>query len=302
MLCFDGDNAGRRAAYRAVDLALPLLKPGKSLKFALLPRGAGPRRSRALRRPRGDRRGARRARARSPTCCGCARPRAAASIRRSGARRSRRASTRSTRGIGDEAVRQILPAGFRRAPAQLFAPPRSSAERAAANWREPRGGGNWRERRNDDWPRRERPRTGRQGGGPTWWRAGELASSPVHRGHRTALPRREALILLAVLNHPWLLHDHLEEFAALEFRHADAERLQGGADRHRRPSAAARSMPAALQGRARRRATSPRCWPAIAGRHHHPVGLGRAPGGRARRCFGDLAAACHLASAMALPN
>src|SRR5438876_8085529 len=42
ILCFDGDDAGRRAAYRAVDLALPLLKPGKSLKFASLPDGQDP--------------------------------------------------------------------------------------------------------------------------------------------------------------------------------------------------------------------------------------------------------------------
>src|SRR5262249_10639042 len=55
----------------------------------------------------------------------------------------------------------------------------------------------------------------------------QLGSSPVHRGHRTAVARREALILLAALNHPWLLHDHLEELASLEFRHADAERLKG---------------------------------------------------------------------------
>src|SRR5216684_2419849 len=41
-LCFDGDRAGRSAAYRAVDLALPLLKPGKSLKFASLPEGNDP--------------------------------------------------------------------------------------------------------------------------------------------------------------------------------------------------------------------------------------------------------------------
>src|SRR3954451_22463772 len=34
ILCFDGDNAGRRAAYRAVDMALPRLMPGKSLSFA----------------------------------------------------------------------------------------------------------------------------------------------------------------------------------------------------------------------------------------------------------------------------
>ena len=42
ILCFDGDDAGRRAAYRAVDLALPFLKPGKSLKFASLPDGQDP--------------------------------------------------------------------------------------------------------------------------------------------------------------------------------------------------------------------------------------------------------------------
>src|SRR6266540_4349583 len=42
VLCFDGDSAGRRAAYRAVDLALPLLRPGKSLLFAGLPEGQDP--------------------------------------------------------------------------------------------------------------------------------------------------------------------------------------------------------------------------------------------------------------------
>ncbi|MGH6908398.1 MAG: DNA primase, partial [Aestuariivirga sp.] len=41
-LCFDGDSAGLKAAYRALDLALPLLKPGHSLKFALLPEGQDP--------------------------------------------------------------------------------------------------------------------------------------------------------------------------------------------------------------------------------------------------------------------
>ena len=41
-LCFDGDAAGLKAAYRALDLALPLLKPGHSLKFALLPEGQDP--------------------------------------------------------------------------------------------------------------------------------------------------------------------------------------------------------------------------------------------------------------------
>lgn len=42
ILCFDGDGAGQRAAFRAADLALPHLKPGKSLRFALLPEGQDP--------------------------------------------------------------------------------------------------------------------------------------------------------------------------------------------------------------------------------------------------------------------
>src|SRR6266404_4329648 len=42
ILCFDGDRAGQKAAWRAADLALPQLKPGKSLRFALLPEGQDP--------------------------------------------------------------------------------------------------------------------------------------------------------------------------------------------------------------------------------------------------------------------
>ena len=42
VLCFDGDRAGRKAAYRAIDMALPLIGPGRSLSFALLPEGEDP--------------------------------------------------------------------------------------------------------------------------------------------------------------------------------------------------------------------------------------------------------------------
>jgi DNA primase len=42
VLCFDGDAAGQRAASRALDRALPLLTPGKSLRFAVLPAGEDP--------------------------------------------------------------------------------------------------------------------------------------------------------------------------------------------------------------------------------------------------------------------
>jgi DNA primase len=42
VLCFDGDGAGARAAARAMDLALPMLTPERSLKFATLPVGEDP--------------------------------------------------------------------------------------------------------------------------------------------------------------------------------------------------------------------------------------------------------------------
>ena len=41
-LCFDGDAAGLRAAYRSIDRALPFLEPGRSLFFTLLPDGLDP--------------------------------------------------------------------------------------------------------------------------------------------------------------------------------------------------------------------------------------------------------------------
>ena len=42
ILCFDGDDAGRRAAGRAAMRTLPLLTPGKSLRFAMLRPGDDP--------------------------------------------------------------------------------------------------------------------------------------------------------------------------------------------------------------------------------------------------------------------
>jgi DNA primase len=42
ILCFDGDAAGRRAAFRAVETVLPHLKPGFSVQFAFLPDGLDP--------------------------------------------------------------------------------------------------------------------------------------------------------------------------------------------------------------------------------------------------------------------
>jgi DNA primase len=42
IVCFDGDKAGQQAAIRTLHRALPLLRPGHSLRFALMPLGEDP--------------------------------------------------------------------------------------------------------------------------------------------------------------------------------------------------------------------------------------------------------------------
>ena len=67
------------------------------------------------------------------------------------------------------------------------------------------------------------------------------------RGQRSTISRREALILQSLINHPWLLHDHLEEVAALELAHPEAHKLRAGIiaafanDHHHHPSPPSRA-------------------------------------------------------------
>jgi DNA primase len=223
-LCFDGDAAGRRAAYRAVDLALPLIKPGKSLKFASLPEGHDP----------DDlvRAGGREAIA---EVIGPARPLAEVlwmreaeagpldTPERCAAFEARLREVVAT--IGDETVRRYYRREFGdRLRAQFEAEVRP---RRAANseWRIANRGREMGRRGQP--PNRyslfaTRPRSDQ----PYVVASPQLVSSPVHRGHHAAIPRREALILQAVINHPWLLHDHLEELSRVEFRHAEAAKVK----------------------------------------------------------------------------
>jgi DNA primase len=109
------------------------------------------------------------------------------------------------------------------------------SERPRGRFGDARGGG-WRDFRRgqggwtDRWPR-VRPGAHETLAQPS----PRLSASPIVRGSRSALPPREALILLAVINHPWLLEHHAEEFAELEFLnpHANALRrtvLEAGTD------------------------------------------------------------------------
>jgi DNA primase len=229
ILCFDGDRAGQKAAYRAADLAMPHLKPGKSLRFALLPEGQDPD---DLARSGG--RGA------IEEVISAARGLADVLWSReieggNFATPERRAALEArigelTNAVRDEVVRRYYRQDFAERLQRNFAPEAARGGYGRGPFRSPKGG---------ESPRRFTPRTpggGRFGPpaglaqalprGPYQAASPQLANSPIMRSQRSALSRQEALIVQTLINHPWLLHDHLEEVAALELAHPEAHKLR----------------------------------------------------------------------------
>jgi DNA primase len=262
VLLFDGDSAGRRAAYRAVDLALPRLLPGKSLLFASLPEGNDPD---DLVRSGG--RGA------VADVLASARPLAEVLWNRETEAGhfdtpERRAGLDARIGeiaaaIGNESVRKYYRQDLEARARALFAPP--------ARQEGPRRGGfgGFQDRRSG-------PRTGGRGRREFLTPPSpHLSASAVVRGARAVLPAREALILMALVNHPWLLMGHAEEVAAIEFQHPDADRLrrallalaisEAPADGEEMRRLLTKGDLAALFSRIERAVTHPADWPARAG-------------------------------------
>src|ERR1700733_2107318 len=202
ILCFDGDGAGRRAAYRAIDIALPLLKPGKSLQFAGLPDGQDPD---DLARSGG--------RDAIADVLGSAQPLAQMLWQRESEQGGfdtpeRRAALEArinevTQTIADETVRRYYRQDFTTRLRTHFAPVNIATRRPAA-----------RDQRYDNRP----GFAGRLTGAPARPRgprasfarnennhvannyvavSPQLAASSLHRGPRAAIPRSEALMLQA---------------------------------------------------------------------------------------------------------
>jgi DNA primase len=233
ILCFDGDRAGQKAAWRAADLALPHLAPGKSLRFALLPEGQDPD---DLARAGG--------RAAIDEVISASRGLAEVIWSReieggSFATPERRAALEKrigelSNGIGDEVVRRYYRQDLSQRLQRMFAP---EERRGPSGGNRYGGGGSY----GSESPRRFGPRNAggrfdsRSGRpvpgasalrGPYQAASAQLAASPIMRGQRSAMSRREALILQCLINHPWLLHGHLEEVAALELAHPEAHKLR----------------------------------------------------------------------------
>jgi len=220
VLLFDGDKAGRRAAWRALDLALPHLKPGVSLSFGMLPDGQDP----------DDlvRAGGREAvdavlqQARPLADVLWAREMESASVDTP----ERRAALEARIGeivrvIADETVRKHYRSELMDRFRRLFAPVVVQGEGGRRGDWQGRGAGG-----QGGFPGRggRRSAPGRPSAGVT---AGEtMRRSALVRGAAAEIPRNEALLLFALINHPWLIDRCAEELADLSFQNKEAAELR----------------------------------------------------------------------------
>lgn len=209
ILCFDGDKAGRKAAFRALDTALPLIGPGRSLRFALLPEGQDPD---DLARSGG--------REALESVLASARPlvemlflrEAEAQAldtpeRRAGLeRRLREAASQ----IRDETLRRHYFDDLRDRLGQLFGRSRAPAQGSTT------GGGF---QRNGRFGREVNPRS------PLTPSSALLQSSLFAAPSEAPAPR-ENLILALLINHPTLLARHAEDIARLDFTSVSGQKLR----------------------------------------------------------------------------
>lgn len=213
ILCFDGDNAGLKAAYRALDLALPLLEPGHSLRFALLPEGQDPDDLLKAQGPEAVR-----------AVVEGAQPLSDVLWQRALAQNDRSTPERRAQfekdlrsllsAIGDEAVKKHYLAEFGDRQRALFQP--MGGNRGAGARRQPfaRAGGSRSFKPNlRPWDLQQPPTAGLK----------RLAGqSSIQAGAE----RRERMIVLTLVNHPELVHEFLDEISSLEMAVPELDSLR----------------------------------------------------------------------------
>ncbi len=216
ILCFDGDKAGRKAAWRAIDTALPLLGPGRSLRFAFLPDGQDPD---DLARTGGHDAVA--------DVLAAARPLVDVLWSREveagplDTPERRAALDRRLLGfineIKDETLRSYYRDDIRarlaqmqgRGPAQNGAIARRGSSQPRRAWQPGRGG--------------PQPPQGYRFSAPG---ISSSLSKTAMFSKSGGVPAREAQIVLSLLNHPALLGRHLEDLADLEFTSRDVAAMR----------------------------------------------------------------------------
>jgi DNA primase len=208
VLCFDGDGAGIRAANRAADLALPFIKPERTVRFALLPDGKDPD---DLVRHEG--------RAPFDKVMAGARPLAemiwsrevqGANFDTPESRAALEARLRQvTAVIADEDVRRHYQQNMRDRLNTFFRPAQRQGGGTFSGNRQGKGGG----------------RNAPQGNAAPTGISDRLMRSALVRGAQELPALRESVLALTVVNHPGLLFSDYDEIAVIEYENRDLQRL-----------------------------------------------------------------------------
>lgn len=208
VLCFDGDGAGIRAANRAADLALPFIKPERTVRFALLPDGKDPD---DLVRHEG--------RAPFDKVMAGARPLAemiwgrevqGANFDTPESRAALEARLRQvTAVIADEDVRRHYQQNMRDRLNTFFRPAQRQGGGTFSGNRQGKGGG----------------RNASQANTAPTGISDRLMRSALVRGAQDLPALRESVLALTVVNHPGLLFSDYDEIAIIEYENRDLQRL-----------------------------------------------------------------------------
>jgi len=206
ILCFDGDAAGQRAASRALARALPILKPGFSLRFAVLPVGEDPdslilHHGVAAMRAVFDR-----ARPLAEVLWNIEAAKPADTPERRAALEQRLGQ--QVRLIADRSVQEHYRSFFRERLAESFGQRRGPIGGRPGPASLPAGR-----------YRRDRPRFGQRFEAPPWREAAPVGDPGLLQR------RREEVLFALILNHPFLLNEILEDLAAIELSAPDLDRL-----------------------------------------------------------------------------
>ncbi|SDO67526.1 DNA primase [Aureimonas jatrophae] len=225
ILCFDGDAAGIKAANRAADLALPHLKPGRSLRFALLPDGKDP--DDLIRSGGADAMRAVLERARPLADLIWTRESGGGGFDTPERRAELEQRLKTTlRQIGDESLRRHYLQDAEERLSAFFGVAKATQGFGRGGERGPREG-----------------RTGRRGGGGEGGRPAfsrnPTGSAGLQRGsdrltrtkmvgaaHGSQAYQREASIVVGFVNHPALLREAFDYFADLELTDGEMERVR----------------------------------------------------------------------------
>ena len=223
ILCFDGDGAGQRAAFRAVETALPLLRPGFTVRFAFLPDGLDPDDLIRTRGPEAFEAVLDRhvrplfdvlMEKEELTSGGSFTPDERAAFETRLRALVKRIGDPTVRAHYESELKQTL---WERSRRQM------RAVTGADGRRDPAAIGRRRDNARLDWRLRERARLAKQ-------RGPRPAEPPIASNELLArgemLPQREALIVRTLINHPWLIEAEAEAIASLSLGDPTLSRIR----------------------------------------------------------------------------